>query len=188
MVARYSLICLLALLLLGCSSASPSPTPAPVAEATLTLVPPAADTPTAVPDFAVRIHNAQYQLGATEGLRIVQLADGKFEQGVYGGADFVSVTATDFVATGDLNNDGVNEFAALVAENYGGTGVFTFLTVFADVNGELIYQTSTMVDDRPGLNALAIESGEIFLDAVVHTLEDPLCCPTLRMTRHYRLV
>jgi hypothetical protein len=192
MVARYSLtfraFLLFALFLFGCSSASPSPTPAPVAEATLTPVPPATDAPTAVPDFAVRIRNAQYQLGATEGLRIVQLADGKFEQGVYGGTDFVSVTVTDFVATGDLNNDGINEFAALIAENYGGTGVFTFLTVFADVNGELIYQTSTMVDDRPGLNALAIENGEIFLDAVIHTLEDPLCCPTLRMTRHYRLV
>ena len=202
MVAHYSLtfraersraktkrmFLLFALLLFGCSSASLSPTPAPVAEATLTLIPPATDAPTAIPDFAVRIRNAQYQLGATEGLRIVQLADGKFEQGVYGGTDFVSVTATDFVATGDLNNDGINEFAALIAENYGGTGVFTFLTVFADVNGELIYQRAAMVDDRPGLNALAIENGEIFLDAVIHTLEDPLCCPTLRMTRRYRLV
>ena len=179
---------LLAFFLFGCSSASPSPTPTPVAKATLTPVPPATDTPTAVPDFVVRIRNAQYQLGATEGLRIVQLVDGKFEQGVFGGADFVSVNMTDFVAAGDLNNDGVNEYAVLIAENYGGSGVFTFLAVFADVNGELVFQASTMVDDRPGLNALTIDNEEIFLDAVTHKLEDPMCCPTLRMTRHYRLV
>jgi hypothetical protein len=46
-----------------------------------------------------------------------------------------------------------------------------------------------MVDDRPKLNALSVEeNGEIFLDAVIHSAEDPFCCPTLRMTRHYRLV
>jgi hypothetical protein len=45
-----------------------------------------------------------------------------------------------------------------------------------------------MVDDRPMLNALSIENGEIFLDAVIHSTEDPFCCPTWRTTRHYRLV
>ena len=64
--------------------------------------------PTALPEYVTRIRNAQYQLGATDALRIVQLADGKFEQGVAGGADYVAVTVTDLVAAGDLNNDGVN--------------------------------------------------------------------------------
>jgi len=135
-----------------------------------------------------RVRNAQYQLGATDALRVVQLMDGKFEQGTAGGTDRVSVNVTDFVASGDLNNDGVNEVAALIAENYGGSGVFTFLTVFDDVNGALVFKTSTMVDDRPRLNALSIDKGEVFLDAVIHALADPLCCPTLRMTRHYHLL
>ena len=201
MVSRYSLnlaersvaqtkrgLILFALLLFGCSSASPSPTPAPLAEATLNPEPSATPAPTTIPDYVTRIRNAQYQLGIADGIRIVQLADGKFEQGTAGGADYVSVTVTDFVATGDLNNDGAKEYAALVAENYGGTGVFAFLAVFADLNGELIFQTSTMVDDRPALNALSIENGEIFLDAVIHATEDPFCCPTLKTVRHYRLV
>ena len=84
--------------------------------------------------------------------------------------------------------DGKDEVAALVSENYGGTGVFVFLAVYADVNGTLTFQTSTMVDDRPQLNALSIENGEIFLDAVIHGPDEPMCCPTLRTTRHYRLV
>jgi len=188
MVSRYSVIFLLTIFLFGCSSAASSPTPAPVAEATLTPEPSATPAPTTVPAYVTRIRNAQYQLGISDGIRIVQLADGKFEQGTAGGVDYVSVTVTDFVATGDLNNDGAKEYAALVAENYGGTGVFAFLAVFADVNGELIFQTSTMVDDRPALNALSIENGEVFLDAVIHATEDPFCCPTLRTVRHYRLV
>lgn len=204
MVSRYSLarhcekrslrrsnlisVILAAIFLFGCSSASPSPTPAPVAEATLTPEPSATPAPTALPDYVTRIRNAQYQLGVTDSLRVVQLVDGEFKQGNVGGADYVFVKVTDFVAAGDLNDDGKQEYAALLSENYGGSGVFVFLAVFADVNGELIFQTSALVDDRPMLNALSIESGEIFLDTVIHAAEDPFCCPTLRTLRHYRLV
>ena len=100
----------------------------------------------------------------------------------------ISVSVTDFVAVGDLNADGTNEVAVLVSENYGGTGVFVFLAVYTNENGTLTFQNSTMVDDRPQLTALSIENGEIFLDAVIHGLDDPMCCPTLRTTRHYRFV
>ncbi|MEP6896858.1 MAG: hypothetical protein ABI986_14735, partial [Chloroflexota bacterium] len=188
MVNRNSLIALLVLLLIGCSSASPSPTPAPVAEATLTLEPSPTPAPTAIPDFANKIRDAQYQLGNTEALHVVQLTDGKFEQGAPAGADYISVNVTDFMAAGDLNNDGQVEYAALIAENYGGSGVFVFLTVYAQVNGALTFQTSVLVDDRPMLNALSIQNNEIYLDATTHAAADPFCCPTLRTTRHYQLV
>jgi hypothetical protein len=95
---------------------------------------------------------------------------------------------TDFTAIGDLNADGVDEVAALVSENYGGTGVFVFLAVYANVDGVWTFRTSTMVDDRPQLKALLIENDEIFLDATIHGPDEPMCCPTLRTMRHYRLV
>ncbi|MEP7135317.1 MAG: Gmad2 immunoglobulin-like domain-containing protein [Chloroflexota bacterium] len=188
LLRRSNLLLLLVVFLFGCSSASSSPTPAPTAEATLTPQPSPTSAPTALPDYVNKIRNAQYQLGATDALRVVQLADGKFVQGAPGGTDYVSVFVTDFVASGDLNKDGINEYAALISENYGGTGVFVFLTVFSDVNGVATFQTSTMVDDRPELYALSIENGEIFLDATTHAAEDPFCCPTLRTNRHYRFV
>ena len=188
MVARYSLIGLLAIFLFGCSSASTSPTPAFVAKATLTPAPSATAAPTSMPAYVVRLRNAQYQLGATDALRVVQLKDGKFEQGAPGAADYVSVNVTDFVAQGDLDGDGTNETVALIAENNGGSGVFVFLVVYSDENGELVFQTSNIVDDRPVLNALSIENKDILLDATIHASADPLCCPTLRITRHYRLV
>jgi hypothetical protein len=86
-----------------------------------------------------------------------------------------------------LNADGLDELVALISENYGGTGVFVFLVVYGNVNGALSFRTSTIVDDRPQLNALSVENNEIFLDATIHGFEEPLCCPTLRTTRHYRL-
>ena len=53
-------------------------------------------------------------------------------------------------------------------------------------DGTSTFVTSTIVDDRPQLNALSIANNEIFLDAVIHGIDEPMCCPTLRTTRHYR--
>lgn len=191
MAARFSLITLLLTVLIGCRPATPPPSPADqtqAAPATAAGPTTMVDTPTTLPDEAVQIREAAYQLGATDALQVVQLNEGKFEQGTPGGTDFMAVTLTDFIAVGDLDADGRDEVAALVSENYGGTGVFVFLALYADVNDSLVFQTSRIVDDRPQLKELSIENGEIFLDAIIHGPDEPMCCPTLRTTRHYRWV
>ena len=165
MAARYSVMLCLIVLLFGCRPATPPPSPAdqtqaasvPAIEATATPV-----RPTSVPREVTEIRNSQYQLGATEALRTVQLTDGEFEQGTPGSDDFLSVVMTDFVAMGDLDADGTDEVAALVSENHGGTGVFVFLALYAKVDGAWTFQTSSMVDDQPQLKALSIDGGEMF--------------------------
>lgn len=189
MASRTTVIFWLLLFLMGCRPATPPPTsPAqttPEPGNQLNTSPAASTT---IPDVVQEIRNAQYQLGASDTLQVVQLTDGNFEQGTPGSDDFMSVQVTDFVAIGDLNADGTEEAAALISENYGGTGVFVFLAVYSQVNGTWTFQTSNMVDDRPQLNALSVENNEIFLDAVIHGIDEPMCCPTLRTTRHYRFV
>ena len=179
---------LLVVILLGCRPATPPPLPADQTQAAPATVTATIETPTPLPDEADQLRNSQYQLGATDGLRVVELTEGRFEQGSPGDTDFVSVALTDFIALGDLDADGRDEVAALISENYGGTGVFVFLAVYQKVNDTLVFQASRMVDDRPQLNALSIGSGEIFLDAVIHGPDEPMCCPTLRTSRHYRFV
>ena len=190
MVSRRALILGLGIFLIGCRPATPPPTPSNQTQANSTQVIEATSrpaNPTAIPQEAKDVLNAQYQLGATDALQVVQLTNGKYEQSTSGGADSVSVAVSEFVAAGDLNADGSNDVAALVSENYGGSGVFVFLAVYLNDNGKLTFQNSTMVDDRPQLTALSIGGGEIYLDAVIHGTDDPMCCPTLRTTRHYRL-
>ncbi len=201
MVPRYSLIphhcegrslqrnlsiLFLIFVLSGCVTAPPTPTPVPVIESTPT--PPAISaTFDASPTFVGRVRNAQYQLGATDSLQVVQLNNGVYEAGLPGGTDYVSVNVLNFIANGDLDGDGKDEVAALVSENYGGSGVFVFLAVYSDVNGTLTFLTSIIVDDRPQINAMSIDNGAIYLDVVVHGMDDPFCCPTLRTARHYQL-
>lgn len=188
---RLSLILVIASLACGLQTpASGTATPSePTLAATAPVdgTPEAPGSPTPAPDHVVRVRNAEYQLGIPDSLQVVELSGGSFEQGAPGGTDFISVQMTDFVAAGDINGDGREEIAALLSENYGGTGTFVFLAVYTQANGVLEFMTSTLVDDRPQILALSIEEGEVFLDAVVHGFEEPLCCPTLRTTRHYRL-
>ena len=187
------LFLILTLTALACGLPNPMPaSPIPSDQTKNATVPvfettQAPQAPTTALEDVAQLRDAHYQLGTPDSLQIVQLADGKFEQGTPGSADFISVQVTDFVAAGDLNADGVDEVVALISENYGGTGVFVFLAVYVNVNGALTFQTSSIVDDRPQLNALSIENSEIFLEATIHGFEEPMCCPTLRTTRHYRL-
>ena len=185
MVSRRSVTwtLIVGLLLVSCRSfVSGSPTPDPAFDETSL---PKTSTP--APEYVAKIRNAKYQLGFIDALRVVQLTDGSFEQGVLGSDDFVSVVVTEFTTRGDLNNDGTDEYVALVAENYGGTGVFVFLVVFSEVNGQLVHQTSVWVDDRPQVNGLSMDENGIFLDVNIHRRDEPMCCPTLHTIRHYQL-
>jgi hypothetical protein len=187
MVSRRTLILFLTVFLFACRPAT-APPPSNETQTSATQATAIPATATTAPDEVKEIRNGQYQLGAADVPRFVQLTNGKFDQGTQGGPDYVSVSMTDFIAVGDLTGDGKEEVAALVSENYGGSGVFVFLAVYQNVEGKLSFQTSTLVDDRPKINALSIKNGEISLDMVIHGSNDPMCCPTLRTTRQYRFV
>lgn len=186
MVSHRSVACLLTagLLLASCQSFTPN-SPMPDSAAEETSLP---RTSTPEPDYVEKLRNVEYQLGFTDALRVVQLTDGKYEQGVNGSDEYISVSMTDFTAHGALNGDGTDEYIALVSENYGGSGEFVFLVVFSEVNGRLVFQTSVLVDDRPQVNELSIDRNSILLDTVVHDSDEPMCCPTLHTTRHYQLI
>ena len=133
------------------------------------------------------LRNSEYRLGLLDQVRFVELKDGRYQEGAPGGADYFSVSLTDFIAWGDLNGDGVNETIAIFAENYGGSGTFVFLAVYQSQGQEFQFLTSIFLDDRPLVNEMSVEDGEIFVDAVVHDRDDAMCCPTLSTKRHYFL-
>lgn len=133
------------------------------------------------------LRNATYQ-GIYE--EPVQLADGQYagEPFVEGGASRPTVRLMDpFFAFGDLNGDGVQDAAVLLAENSGGSGVFIYLAAMVDQNGVPVNQATTLLGDRIQINALTIENGEIVLDMVTQGPDDPFCCPTLEVLLRFRL-
>jgi len=181
------------MLLLGACTMFQTPTPVPPTPlpATATLAIPTPVVPTPLPDAPgigpEDVRNSLYQLGFSDQVRTVQLENGQYQSDDLTSTDYVSVTVTDFIVRGDLTGDGENEAVAIIAENYGGSGTFVFLVVFQFINNEAVFLTSTFLDDRPLINDLAVEDGEIYVDIVIHTEDDPMCCPTMATTRRYFL-
>ena len=185
-------ILILAFTTLACGLSSPSSGNIP-AVSSLTLAPVqvtvAFPTPSAPSLTLEQLKNAQYQLGTSDDHSMVQLADGKYQRGADTTTlDYAQISSTDFAAVGDLTGDGINEAAVMVFENYGGTGDFGFLTIYTNVNGLPVFLTSVLIDDRPKINSVTIENGEVYLDAITHGAQDPGCCPGLPTTRRYALV
>jgi len=182
------LILILTLATLACGLASPapaSPTPVPVQS----TAPAPTVTPTTAQLTVDQLKNAQYQLGARDDHAVVQLTDGKYQQGTDTTTlDYAHIELSKFISVGDLTGDGINEAAAIFFENYGGSGVFGFLALYTNVNGLPVFISSTLIDDRPQINSMTIENGEVHLDAVIHGAQDPGCCPALQTTRSYALV
>src|SRR3989304_2550769 len=106
-------------------------------------VPPTA-TPLNVPALtAQQVLNAEYTSTPFEPETYVyQFTDGAYQQGADpSAADFVSihivgVPSDQRVVFGDLNRDGVDDAAVVIAENYGGTGIFVSVAALLNENGQ----------------------------------------------------
>jgi hypothetical protein len=161
-------------------SLTPTPTP---------YLYPTAETPN-VPALTVEsLGDAEYTLpGFGSALHSYLFVDGKYTFGSDPSlSGYASLSLLDFYAFGDLNADGVNDAAALISENFGGSGVFVSVNAVLNEGGLPRHAASTMIDDRPQINVLEIRDGKIFLDAVIHAFDDPTCCPELAVTRSFQL-
>ncbi len=153
-----------------------------------------APTPTAVasiPPLTVdEVNNAQVALTTLTGDVAIpyQLKDGVYQKGTDpAGASYAVIKLLDQKVFGDLNGDGAGDAAVLVAENYGGTGVFVSLVAFVNQDGAPVQAAVMPVDDRPIITSLDMKDGEIGLEATIHATQDPMCCPSLVTRRHVRL-
>ncbi len=115
----------------------------------------------------------------------VTLSAGKFESG--SGIDFYSVVMQPEVAYGDLNADGLEDAAILLAENQGGTGVFVSVIAVLNQEGQPVQAGSAYVDDRPIINSIAVQDGAIVLAATIHGPNDPMVSPTFPVTQTLQL-
>ena len=111
----------------------------------------------------------------------VALTDGRWEGEPYanGGASRPTAGLVDhFVLTGDLDNDGADEIAALLWESSGGSGTRLFLAIMGIRDGEFTNLATTPIGDRVQVQSGGIEDGLINLNVIRAGPEDGACCPT----------
>jgi len=127
--------------------------------------------------------NAVYLDGIQTG-ETVQLTDGQYTNT----DEYLHMELLNLRAYGDLDGDGVDDAAVLLATNTGGSGVFVDLAVVLDRGGKPQDTARYFLGDRIKPERMAINGGLIELALVVHGPDDPLCCPTESVVWRFRLV
>jgi hypothetical protein len=146
-------------------------------------------TPEPPPPLTVeQLKNAEYHSEwPAEG--VAKLTDGEYEEEIVPGAasKLIIVVYPDMHAFGDLDGDGVDDAAVVLATSGGGSGTFISLEAVINDKGTPQHVASAELGDRTKIESVAIESGRITVEMVTHGPEDPMCCPTLEATHKYKL-
>ena len=166
-LCMFTLILLSLTLLVACSQKAPEPPP---------------------PLTVEMLKNAEYRSEwPAEG--VAKLTDGEYQEEIVPGAasKLIIVVYPDMHAFGDLDGDGVDDAAVVLATSGGGSGTFISLEAVINDKGTPKYVASAELGDRAKIESVVIESGEITVDMVTHGPDDPMCCPTAEATQKYKL-
>jgi hypothetical protein len=114
------------------------------------------------------------------------LSNGEYrEQAAPGSATETVVLLSPYIAYGELT--GEPAAAAIMITDPGGSGTFYDLALVIERDGQLIHVATAALGDRVQINSLAIDSGQIVVDMIMHGPEDPMCCPTQHVVQAYEL-
>ncbi|TFG66339.1 MAG: hypothetical protein E4H28_02270 [Gemmatimonadales bacterium] len=99
----------------------------------------------------------------------------------------VMASLDEHVAIGDLDGNDTAEAAVVIWTNTGGTGAFVDLAVLEERDGQIVNIATRFLGDRLRIHSLSISDRVVELDATIHTPDDPMCCPSLRVKRRFRM-
>jgi hypothetical protein len=130
------------------------------------------------------LKNAEYRL---PDIGIFRLRDGQFEYNYGSGATQVNKVGFLQSASGDLNGDGLADSAVALSATTGGSGNYIYLVAILNQAGQPRQVAEDLVCDRFQIQQLRVEAGKIIVVAKAFAKGDPMCCPSLQVTRTYRL-
>jgi heat shock protein HslJ len=183
--ARVASSLIIAATALGSGCGAPSsrpPEPTPAAEQVVAL-------PSGPPTLE-ELRNATYH-GLETPTGPFDLADGLWAGEPFdeSGASRPTVTfADDFRVLGDLDGDGVDEAAVVLAASSGGSGTFDYLAVVGRAGDGRVDNLDTVaLGDRVQIRDARIEGGQLLVDLVTAGPEDAACCPGELVRRGWTL-
>ena len=108
---------------------------------------------------------------------------------VAGGSSRPRVTLLqELVTQGDLDTDGIDEYAVVLAENSGGSGSFIYLALLRPRGSAFVNFTTAFLGDRIQVTSLNVVDGAIRASMLVDGPGDPACCPSEHTERSWLLI
>ncbi|MCL7959058.1 MAG: LppP/LprE family lipoprotein [marine benthic group bacterium] len=98
----------------------------------------------------------------------------------------VSVFFLPEYAVGDIDSDGAPDAAVVLATTTGGSGTFLDLALVLNRDGQPVNAATRFLGDRVPVDRIRIVEGEVQVDLTMHGPADPMCCPSLEVTRRFR--
>ena len=126
--------------------------------------------------------NATYPTQFSDSGR-VQLHDGSSSDSASRG----EVTLSPRYAIGDLGGDELPDAAVVLMTSGGGSGEFFELYAVRNDSGAANPVGSILLGDRVRLDSVWIADRQIRVSYVTHAHDDPMCCPSLSVTRAFEL-
>jgi len=117
--------------------------------------------------------------------RTITLVNGAYSEG--SNPVTYSVQMLGVYDFGDMNGDGKDDAAVILAENGGGSGTFESLVVMVNQAGAPHQAGEAKLGDRVHINSVDISSDVVHLDMLVQGPGDALCCPSLPEKQNYWL-
>jgi heat shock protein HslJ len=140
-------------------------------------------TPVTSDELANMAYSGIYDIAVT-------LKDGRWEGEpfVEGGASRPAVGMVDnFLLTGDLDNNGLDEAVVLLWESSGGSGVMNYVAAVGRRDGDTVNLGTALIGDRVQLRNGRIADGTIELDIIQQGPNDAACCPSQLASRFWTL-
>jgi heat shock protein HslJ len=116
----------------------------------------------------------------------VTLTDGIYEGEpfVEGGASRPIVTYVENSALNvDLNADSLGDGVVLLAENSGGSGVFTYAGAQLSQSGQAADAGTVLLGDRVQIISMAAMDNQVVIEMVTVGPDDAMCCATLKVRK-----
>ena len=133
------------------------------------------------------LKNAQYENRWAFAGRVA-LIDGIYrEKFLPGSSTEIVVRLSDQIALGDLNGDHLEDAAVVLISNPGTSGTYYDLAAVVNLNGYGVNVAGESLGEGIQVKSVTIASEVIKVEMVVHGPHDPNCCPTLPITKTYRL-
>lgn len=130
------------------------------------------------------LNNTTYHIGE---LGTVRLTNGVFINQYGEGATQMHRVTLEKIAFGDLNGDGLDDAAVILAWQNGGSGTFKYLVAIQNSSGLPQQIDSILLGDRVQVSAMSIAAGSAALEELTHAPLDPMCCPSQQVKQSYML-